>query len=102
MKTLAQIRSQLLAREFNLSQHASMRALERGISNIEIREAGANASVVEEYPDDKYGPTWLLLGFTSAGRPLHMQVSIVDDPLVKLVTIYEPDPDRWWGHTDRR
>ena len=79
-----------------------MRALERGISNTEIREAGASASVVEEYPDDKYGPTWLLLGFTSAGRPLHMQVSIVDEPLVKLVTIYESDPGEWWDYRERR
>ena len=102
MKTLAQIRAQLEAGEFEYSEHASARALQRGISDPEIQEAGAGASVVEEYPEDKYGPSWLVLGFTSAGRPLHVQVSVLDDPLVKVVTIYEPDPNEWWDYRERR
>jgi hypothetical protein len=102
VKTLEQIRSQLLAGEFDYSEHALARAIERDIGDAQIREAGARALLVEEYPDDKYGPTWLLLGFTSLGRPFHMQVSVMDTPLVRLVTIYEPAPGRWWGYTERR
>ena len=74
MKTLAQVQGQLLAGEFDYSQHAFRRAVERNISEQEIREAGARAVIVEDYPEDKYGPTWLVLGFTRAGRPLHLQL----------------------------
>jgi len=52
---------------FDFSRHAFRRAVERNISAAEIREAGTNAEVVEDYPDDKYSPSALLLGFTAAG-----------------------------------
>ena len=75
--------------------------MERNVSELEIREAGAEAVVVEEYPDDKYGPTWLILGFTESGRPLHIQVSIVDSPETKIVTLYEPNSNEWEDFTRR-
>lgn len=75
--------------------------MERNVSELEIREAGAEAVVVEEYPDDKYGPTWLILGFTKSGRPLHIQVSIVDSPETKIVTLYEPNSNEWEDFTRR-
>lgn len=102
MKTLAQVRGQLLAGEFDYSQHAFRRAVERNISEQEIREAGAKAVIVEDYPEDKYGPTWLVLGFTRSGRPLHLQVSIVDSPQIRIVTLYEPSEDAWDDHARRR
>jgi hypothetical protein len=76
--------------------------VERNISEQEIREAGAGAIVVEEYPEDKYGPTWLVLGFTRPGRPLHIQVSIADSPQIRIVTLYEPSRDEWQGYARRR
>jgi len=50
---------------------------------------------VEDYPDDKYGPSCLILGFTRTGRPLHLQCSYPSRPLIKVITLYEPDPDLW-------
>lgn len=102
MKTLAQVQAQFLAGEFDYSHHAFARAVERNISDAEIREAGAEVQPVEEYPEDKYGPSWLVLGFTRSGRPLHMQVSMVDSPLVRTITVYEPDPDAWRDYVQRR
>ncbi len=88
--------------EFDFSQHAFRRAVERNISEQEIREAGAGAVIVEEYPEDKYGPTWLVLGFTKAERPLHIQVSVAETPLLRIVTLYEPDTDEWEDYARRR
>ena len=68
----------------------------------DIREAGANAEVIEDYPDDKYSPSGLLLGFTAAGRPLHFQVSFADSALTKIITIYGPDPIEWIDYRKRR
>ena len=76
--------------------------MERGISEQEIREAGAQAEIVEEYPDDKYSPSALLLGFSVAGRPLRFQVSYADAALTKIVTIYEPDASEWIDSRKRR
>ena len=70
MKTISRLRQQLSAGEFEFSRHALKRAVERDISDQEIRDAGPAAVVVEEYPRDKYSPSCLLLGFTRAGRPL--------------------------------
>ncbi len=102
MKTLARIQEQLAAGGFDFSRHAFKRAVERNISEQEIRTAGARAEIIEEYPEDKYSPSVLLLGFTSAGRPLHIQVSVADSDLTRIITLYEPDPAEWAEFRERR
>lgn len=102
MKTIDNIRRQLSAGEFELSRHAFKRAVERNISDLEIRQAGKQARIIEDYPDDKYAPSCLLLGFTGAGRPLHVQVSYVDSDLLKIITIYVPDEAEWYDYSRRR
>ena len=85
----------------NSARHAFRRAVERNISEQEIREAGTNAELIEEYPEDKYSPSALLLGFTAAGRPLHFQVSFAETELTKIITIYEPNPNEWVDYRRR-
>lgn len=102
MKTLDDIRRQFAAGAFEFSRHAFKRAIERNISDAEIRQAGAQAGIIEDYPDDKYAPSSLLLGFTITGRPLHIQASHVDSDLLKIITIYEPDPAEWYDFARRR
>lgn len=102
MKTLNQIRSQLSAGEFNFSLHALKRVVERNISEIEIKQIGMNANIIEEYPEDKYSPSCLLLGFTQKGRPIHIQVSLADTDLVKIITLYEPNAAEWVNYSQRR
>jgi hypothetical protein len=102
MKTLEEVREQLATGAFEFSRHAFRRAVERNISEQEIREAGVQAKIIENYPDDKYSPSGLLLGFTVAGRPLHFQVSFAETDLTKIITIYEPDPSEWLDYRTRR
>jgi hypothetical protein len=102
MKDIVQIRSQISAGEFEFSRHAFHRAVERDISDGEIREAGSCAEIIEEYLEDKYSPSALLLGFTPNGRPLHFQVSLSEVELVKIITLYEPEASRWLGFRNRR
>ena len=40
-------------------------------------------------------PSCLVLGYTEAGRPLHVQCSYPSRPLIKIITLYEPDPNVW-------
>jgi len=74
-------------------QHAIQRSIERGIRDEEVVEALLHGEIIEEYPEDKYGPSCLVLGRTSAGRPLHVQCSL--PPTVWVITLYEPDPQEW-------
>jgi len=96
MANLDDIKSKIAKRQYEFSKHALDQAIVRGISVAELEHAVANRSaVIEDYPDDKYGPSCLILGFTGTGRPLHIQSSYPYRPLIKIVTVYEPDPDIW-------
>ncbi|HHJ06137.1 MAG TPA: DUF4258 domain-containing protein [Anaerolineae bacterium] len=102
MKNLQKIRLQLISGKFEFSRHAFRRAVERNISELEIRQSGEVVEIIESYPEDKYAPSCLLLGFTKTGRPLHLQVSCLDAPILKIITLYEPDQARWYNYSQRR
>lgn len=95
MKTLEEIKCQLQSGKFEFTRHAFKRAIERNISESEIKAASVTMEVIEDYPDDKYSPSCLLLGFTLASRALHLQVSRIESENVKIITLYEPDPMQW-------
>jgi len=99
---ITELRSKIADGQFEFTQHAVDQSIIRHISFQEICEAFANSQIVEDYPDDKYGPSCLILGFTLAGRPLHILCSYPSRPLVKIVTLYEPDPDQWIDFRKRR
>lgn len=102
MDIIVQIREKFANDQFEFSRHALDRSTLRGISVQEIREAIQRSELLEDYPNDKYGPSCLVLGFTEAGRALHIQCSYPSRPLVKLITIYEPDPQEWIALRTRR
>jgi hypothetical protein len=96
MALVDDIREKIAARQYEFSKHAVDQTIIRGISVAELEQAiSTRSEVIEDYPDDKYGPSCLILGFTSAGRPLHVHCSYPTRPLIKVVTVYEPDPDLW-------
>jgi hypothetical protein len=99
---IEQIRKDLGAGYFEFSRHALHRAVERNIRADEIMQAGMTAEVIEEYPRDKYLPSCLLVGFTHEQRPLHMQVCYTDANMIKIITLYEPDPRQWKKYRKRR
>ncbi len=102
MRLLDEIRQKIDANLFEFSKHAVDQSIIRRISVQEVREIFANAEVIEDYPEDKYGPSCLLFGRTMAGRPLHIQCSYPSRPLIKVITLYEPDPAHWIDFKIRR
>lgn len=96
------LRAKFVRDEFEFSRHAVDQSLLRAISVQEIREVIRVGEVIEDYPNDKYGPSCLLLGFTLTKRPLHVQCSYPSRPIVKVVTVYEPDPSEWVDFRVRR
>jgi len=102
MKSLYEIKRQLIAGNFEFTRHALKRAIERNISDEEIREASLTMEVLEDYPDDKYSPSCLFLGFTQGNRALHIQVSKIDSDMVKIIKLYEPDIQQWINYRKRK
>ncbi len=102
MKTIEEIRKNLGDGNVELTMHSLKRIVERNISEREIREAADSAVVIEDYPDDKYYPSYLLLGFTYEDRPLHLHVSRMPGACVRLITIYEPNSQEWVDNYSKR
>lgn len=103
MDVLDGIRRKIVGRQYELSKHAVDQSIIRNISMKEVEQAiSTRSEIIEDYPEDKYGPSCLILGFTAAGRPLHLQCSYPDRPLIKVITLYEPDPANWLDFKTRR
>ena len=90
MTIIEKIRVKIVKNDFELSQHAVNQSIVRHSRVQELREAIMAGEVIEEYPDDKYGPSCLIFGLTIANRPLHVQCSYPSRPLVKIITLYNP------------
>ncbi len=102
MSIIAEIREKFDRDEFVLSKHATDQAILRNIYMKEMLEAIRSGEMIEDYPDDKYGPSCLILGFTQAGRPLHIQCSYPHVSRVRVITVYEPSSEEWVDHRIRR
>jgi hypothetical protein len=103
MAMIEGIRAKFERRQYEFSKHAVDQSIIRDISVAELEDAMSGQSeIIEDYPDDKYGPSCLILGYTKSGRPLHVQCSYPSRPLVKIITLYEPDPDLWLDFRVRR
>lgn len=99
---IEQIRAKFAQKQFEFTKHAVDQSILRRISVQELVETAANAEIIEDYPDDKYGPSCLVLGFTRSRRPLHIQCSYPSRPVIKIITLYEPDPSQWIDFSVRR
>ncbi len=100
---LQAIQHKIRTRQYELSRHALDQSIQRCIDVKELEEALlGKIEVVENYPNDKYGPSCLLLGFTDADRALHVLCSDPSRPRLKVITLYEPDPAKWIENRIRR
>ena len=82
------------------TEHAIRQMIKRQITDDEVCEVILSGTVVEDYPDDKYSPSCLVLGKTQIGRSLHVQCSA--PPRVRVITVYQPDPNEWIEDRIRR
>lgn len=87
---------------YEYSLHAVDQSILRYISRKEILEAIESDEIIEDYPDDKYGSSCLIYGKTVLERPLHIHCSYPSRPKIKIITVYEPDPEEWENYIKRR
>ena len=89
------IAAKIAAGSFEFSKHAVDQMMQRRILVSEVREALADPEFLENYPNDKYGPSCLVLGFTLQGKALHVVSTHSGRELLKIITVYQPDPNLW-------
>ncbi len=74
MAIIEGIRANFERRQYEFSKYAVDQSVIRDIAVAEVEDAiSGQSEIIEDYPDDKYGPSCIILGFTKAGRPLHVQ-----------------------------
>jgi hypothetical protein len=92
---IAFIKRCLQERRIYWTYHVNMRLAGRHITRDEILEAIDGYEIIESYPDDKYLPSYLLLG-NAGGAYFHALFAVdVEGDNVRIVTAYRPDPNDW-------
>jgi hypothetical protein len=99
---LTAIQAKILNGEYEFSQHATNQAIKRRIVSREVKESILQGEIIETYPDDKYGASCLIFGYTQNRRPLHIVCSYPARDLLKIITLYEPDLNQWINYRKRR
>jgi hypothetical protein len=102
MVRIGNIRKKIETGLFEFSKHAVDQSIIRRISVQDVCDVINNGTIIEDYPDDKYGPSCLIFGLTAERRPIHIQCSYPSRPIVKIITLYEPNPIRWVDFIKRR
>ncbi|BAP57169.1 hypothetical protein THII_2872 [Thioploca ingrica] len=103
MNDIVAIVKKIKNRQYEFSKHAVDQTISRDISVSEVEQAiSDNAVIIEDYPNDKYGPSCLILGYTQNGRPLHIQCSYPSRWLIKIITLYQPNPELWLENRVRK
>jgi len=91
-------------REGNIhwTYHVNMRMRRRHIPRISITEALDTYEIIEEYPDDKYLPSYLVYA-QHDHMIFHLLFAIdTEGNNVRVVTAYIPDPCEWDDVMKRR
>ncbi|MGB7201595.1 MAG: DUF4258 domain-containing protein [Pyrinomonadaceae bacterium] len=61
------IRLKVASGNYEFSRHAVDQSILRNISIGELAESIENGTIIEDYPDDKYGPSCLILDLRTLG-----------------------------------
>ena len=94
------IRDQVEREALRVTQHAQQEMVEEDIDLQEALQALRTGELVENYPEHRRGACCLISGYTQQQRPLHI-VCTTAQPLLILITVYEPKPPKWITPTRR-
>jgi hypothetical protein len=97
---LERIKQSIIDDNYEISLHAIERALERGIWKEDIEYAIIHGEIIEKYDDDKPYPSCLIYGKDTKGKPLHVVCAF--SPIIKLVTVYYPEENKWVDYKRRK
>jgi hypothetical protein len=92
---LSFIRDCVRGRRILWTYHVNMRLGQRFIARETIMQATDTYEIVEAYPEDKYFPSYLLLGRAGDDAFQVLFGADVEGQNVRIVTAYYPSPEEW-------
>jgi hypothetical protein len=82
--------------------HALERMFERDVNCQELNKIIKKGELVENYPNNIPYPSKLVLGRVN-NRPVHVVFTVnKEEKTAIVVTVYEPDPEKWIKNVVRR
>lgn len=94
-KILEFIKTCIEKRRIRWTYHVNMRLKGRFIPRETILSAVDTYQVIEQYPKDKYLPSYLVYA-EKKSKIIHIQIAVdVENESVIIVTAYEPTLEKW-------
>lgn len=82
-------------RKIRWTYHVNMRLKGRFISREEILSSIDTFEIIEEYPKDKYLPSYLIYA-KYQDRIFHIQIAVdIENNNIIIVTAYKPTKEKW-------
>ena len=94
--------SAIQEKRIRITDHADEEAQADTLTFDEIFFSVLQGEVIEDYLQDKFGPSCLVFGMTKSRRPIHIHCSYPSRKVVKIITLYQPDPEQWIDYIVRR
>jgi hypothetical protein len=91
---IEEIREKIRREEYEISFHAEKERYAEDITIADLENAIHNGEILEDYPDDKRGPSCLVLGY-SLRRPIHIVCGYTSINWMRIITVYIPRPPKW-------
>ena len=94
------IKEKIRNSEYYISRHGDQERQNDNLSILEVEESLLNGRILEQYPDTGRGESCLVVGFTEAGKPVHVVCGKRKDTLT-IVTVYIPAPPKFKNPYER-
>jgi hypothetical protein len=94
-ETLAFIKACISSEQVRWTYHVTMRLQERRLSGSLLRKAVDRLEIIEEYPRDKYLPSFLLRGEVPEFTFHALVATDLEGDNIRVVTMYVPDSQQW-------
>jgi hypothetical protein len=97
----ARIVEQMRTGQVRFTVHAHQEMAEENFTLDDVFEGLSSARLLEDYPEHKRGSCALFGGVATDGRPVHI-VCTTANPVLIIITVYEPKPPKWPTPTQRK
>ncbi len=98
------LRTLIREEKYRLTHHAEKERESDKITIKEIEQAflSQRCEIIEKYPNDPRGESYLILGFTKEQKPIHVVCGIQEENFLIIITVYRPDPKLWTDYRRRK
>ena len=94
------IQERVRGNQYLYSLHADEERREEGLSTADVERAILSGQILEDYPNDRRGPSCLVYG-PAASRHVHVVCGRNSVGWLVVITVYIPTLPKWKSPTER-